>query len=108
MALSKNIQYPNGTETNYHKIHSIALTHYSEIRTDPTGGEDVFDTSYYMEITVYSYVSKEIRKVSSHNYLTNYNARVVCDAADVENKNIMHLAYDLLKTLPEFADAEDV
>ena len=107
MALSKKIIYPNGTETNYHKIHSVTLTHVSAITNTETG-EEVVDISYNVEVQVYSYVSKEIRKINEHNYLRNYAVVEVRPAEEVENANIMALAYEIVKRDGRFADAEDV
>lgn len=115
MALLQNIQYPNGTETNYHKISELHITPYStqEYINVPTE-EDDLNTEireckyYYIQSIVCSYVSKNIRENNSSNYLlkTQYSHKV--SAEQVETLPIMSVAYAALKTEPVFSGAEDV
>lgn len=107
MALSKKITYSNGTEANYHKIHTVALTHRSVI-THTENGEEVIDTGYEMIVNVYSYVSKDIRKINEHANLTTYVAREFCALDAIKKSNIMALAYDIVKKTDQFSGAEDI
>ena len=111
MALQKNFKYSNGTETNYHKVHEVKLVHESKVvvvENDDNTTEEVIDTSYKISIQLYSYVSKEVRLVSEHNYLERNIIYGVRAADIVENSNIMMLAYEIVKDNDAFADAIDV
>lgn len=92
MALYKNIVQPDGVETNYHRILYMTQT-----------------VNSHNSIAVASYASDDAR---------------LCDlTADAEHRPYKHAvtyetdynedmtvtkAYEYLKTLPEYADAEDV
>ena len=106
MALSKKITYPNGTETNYHKIIRVSiLSNESKFETNE---EIQTVTTYDATIIVNSYVSNTVRATGINNYVIQKTYSLNLTAEIVHNNCIMHLAYDLLKTQPEFADAEDV
>ena len=103
MALSKKIQHPNGTETNYHKVHEVTLIHESDII-----GTDVVDTGYEFAIKVYSYVSQELRAVSEHNYVKSTTVYGNKPADMVEGTNVMSVAYQIVLEDPRFAGAEPI
>ena len=120
MALLKNIKYPNGTESNYHKIArmSLAKKNTEVIRyPEPTydeNGEPIMPIpvkeiveNYEMEVYVRSYTSKEIRLTGESNYLKEYRFYFVVPAEQVEDNPIFPVVYNLLKTKPEFEGAED-
>ena len=119
MALLKNIKYPNGTESNYHKISRLTLAkfrekslHYPEPNfneEEPVPVEPVeeFVEKYEIEVYVYSYTSKEVRDNSLGNYLKEYHFYLTTSAELAETNPIFPLVYELLKNTPEFQDAED-
>ena len=105
MALSKKLVYPNGTETNYHKIVEVVV----RARDEHTEAEVTYKTSDYLVcVYVNSYTSDTIRSTGIRNYVVQRMYNFSVSTSVMHNNCIMHLSYDLLKTLPEFADAEDV
>lgn len=157
MALSKKIQYANGTETNYHKISEMRITPitryetvYPEVVEEETtitetveveGVEEVTETAeaeaettetedegteveeaetgepvepiitakktYYTTIYVHSYVNQDIREGSERNFLQSKKYEKEVSEETIATP-IMTLGYDILKSFPEFVDAEDV
>lgn len=97
MALVKKIIYPNGTESNYHKIYSLDVRPCRE---------DLGD-KYYITVFVYSYVSKDIRMENVNNSLTTNHCGFLVEKEDLETVPVMKLTYDYLKTTPEFEEALD-
>lgn len=89
MALFKPVRQDDGVTTNYHRIISLNLWPNSHI-----------------SIGVLSYVDEESRR--DNNILgTPYNRSTTYEIDYDENMSITG-AYEYLKTLPEFEDAEDV
>ena len=111
MALLKNIKYPNGTESNYHRIHEISLMHSPYVKyvsTEDGVVKEYIDDNYTLNITVRSYVSRNIRMENEENYL---EVRIIITngtSAMVEGSNIMALGYQMVKEDPEFMYSEDV
>ena len=164
MALLKKFQYPNGTETNYHKLGEIRIVPiadkvtYIEVpveepevpvvpeapveATEPTevvetvaeepteptevtepeipGEEEikpeypaveyvpVYTKQYSIMVQILSYVSQEIRETGAKNHLSSQLNYFTVDVNTLVEKDIMALCYELVKTLPEFADAENI
>lgn len=89
MALFKSVRQDDGVTTNYHRIISLNLWPNSHI-----------------SIGVLSYVDEKSRR--DNNILgTPYNRSTTYEIDYDENMSITG-AYEYLKTLPEFEDAEDV
>lgn len=91
MALFKEIKQPDGVITDYHRILFLQTT-----------------VNQQNSIAVLSYVSSEVRDgekknnsnrpyIQSKTYETDYNPDMTIEEA-----------YEFLKTLPEFKDAENV
>lgn len=159
MALFKNFKYPNGTETNYHKIGEIRIvplpdqvTYIEEVVETPEvtetpevvleeGTPEVVETvaegegegtpegetmpempemgpvvnlipvyTKYVSVMVQilSYVSQEIRDTGVKNNLTGQLQYFSIPMDELTSADIMTLCYNLVKTLPDFADAEDI
>lgn len=114
MALLKNIKYPNGTETNYHKISEIKIVPFTKtVMVTPASSPEeipVYETLrlYRVEMVVRSYVSQDIRDDSEYNYLAikKYDKEAIPE--EMESTPIMKLAYDALKLVPDFEGAEDI
>ena len=119
MALLKNIKYPNGTESNYHKIARISL---AKRTIETVRYETSFDENgvliesipvkervenYETEVYVRSYTSKEIRDTGDSNYLKEYRFYFAIPTELAESTPIFTVVYNLLKTKPEFEGAED-
>ena len=120
MALLKNIKYPNGTESNYHKIAKVSLAKRTNevIRhvtsTDENGTligsvpvkerVEIYETEVYVR----SYTSKEIRDTGDSNYLKEYRFYFAIPTEQVDSTPVFTVVYNLLKTKPEFEGAEDV
>lgn len=99
MALKKKVRMPNGIELGYHRIALLMI-----------------DTNNQIRILRYSYVDEEARniekayergEVKSEDFPTfpYVDADYIC--FDYKNGMCLEKAYDLLKQLPEFEDAED-
>ena len=120
MALLKNIKYPNGTESNYHKIARLSLAKRTNeiIRYETSYDENgalIENTpvkerveNYEMEVYVRSYTSKEIRDTGDSNYLKEYRFYFVVPTELVEGTPVFTVVYNFLKTKPEFEGAEDI
>lgn len=164
MALLKKFQYPNGTETNYHKIGEIRivpiadkiiyvekepevvieevvgeeipeeLTLFNE-GTEATGEEPVDPETptdpeepvgpeepvepqpevvpvvikqVSVMVQILSYVSQEVRETGSKNHLTSQLYYFTISMEQLVATDVMKLCYSLVKTLPDFADAENI
>ena len=164
MALLKKFQYPNGTETNYHKIGEIRivpiadkiiyvekepevvveevigeeipeeLTLFNEGTEvtgkepaepetpadpeEPVGPEEPAEPQPEMVpvvvkqvsimVQILSYVSQEVRETGSKNHLTSQLHYFTISMEELVATDIMELCYSLVKTLPDFADAENI
>ena len=106
MALYKNVKYPNGVETNYHKITQVMILASEKHLMINEQIQTV--AGYNATIVVNSYVSNTVRTTSVDNYVVQKTYSFNLSTESVHENCIMHLSYDLLKTLPEFTDAEDV
>ena len=134
MALLKNIQYPNGTETNYHKIGEIRVIpqpdkidyvekviepvelvedttseNNEEMETlPPIEYEEIVTKMVSVMVQVLSYVSQEIRDTGVKNNLTSQISYFNLTMEQLSTNDIMTVCYGLIKTLPEFEGAENV
>lgn len=155
MALFKNFKYPNGTETNYHKIGEIRIVPLPDRVTyieEPVETPEVIETpvatvaegeipevempegempeeekaegempeapmttlvpvhTKYVSVMVQilSYVSQEIRETGVKNNLTGQLQYFSISMDELVSADIMTLCYNLVKTLPDFVDAEDI
>ena len=113
MALLKNIQYPNGTASNYHKITDLRLNQIVAptmlVIHDEGNGTPVETPKHYrLTVNVASYVSQNIREQDVANYLHSDVYRVNVTTEEIETTPIMTLAYNALKKTQTFAEAENV
>ena len=168
MALLKKFQFPNGTETNYHKIGEMKLVplpdtvvyipvepvepveeesegtiiietpdevaeepiapeepvepEAPEEPTDPEGPidpevpeepetpeyQEVVIKNYSVVIQLLSYVSQEVREHGVDNHLNSKLYYFNVTLEQLTSTDILKLGYNLIKTLPEFEDAENV
>ena len=158
MALFKNFKYPNGTETNYHKIGEIRIVPLPDRVTyveEPVEAPEAIETPEAPEtpetpavvtegempegempegekvegempempmttlvpvytkyvsvmVQILSYVSQEIRDTGVKNNLTGQLQYFSISMDELVSADIMTLCYNLVKTLPDFIDAEDV
>ena len=95
MALLKEIEQPNGIKTTYHRIISLDII-----------------TNHLNLIKVASYTSPEKRQeeINAIQNKTEYNiyTDMLYKITDYNQNMTISMAYDYLKTLPEFKDSEDV
>lgn len=89
MALFKTIKQPDGVTTTYHRILFIDSMINSHV-----------------SIVVMSYIDEEGRKNSSPEARA-YNVTVTYEK-EYEKNMTVERAYQYLKTLPQFEDAEDI
>lgn len=93
MALSKSITYDNSTTASYHRIDGLLVCCH------PDSGASV-------TATVYSYLTEEARAA-------NASVPVSIEAITAElteeqtNGNLREAMYESIKSLPEWADAND-
>ena len=57
---------------------------------------------------VLSYVSQEVRETGAKNHLTSQLYYFTISMEELVATDIMKLCYSLVKTLPDFADAENI
>lgn len=91
MALKKVVTYDNGTSSEYHKISNVILDSNDE-------GTRIF-------VTVNSYLNQEFREKNAPIETKNYSFDIK-ENEDYDT-GIRQLAYNKLKDLDEWADAED-
>ena len=116
MALLKNFRYPNGTETNYHKISELRVlpkkyvVHHIPKEPDEVREENQSETvtSYMITVTLCSYVSRTVRESGSNNYLHCKNYSFEISEEQMLTEPIMKISYDKIKSLQEFEGAVDV
>lgn len=91
MALAKEIRQSDGVTTNYHRILFITIT-----------------PNRQNSIAVLSYVDNEARDSEKENVISQpYQKSITYETAYSPNMTV-EMAYEYLKTLPEFAGAIDV
>lgn len=90
MALRKQIRQMDGVPTNYHRIAYIQIT-----------------TNSHNSIVVFSYVDEESRRSPRTPEFSPYCQAVTYDTDYSPNMSV-ELAYEYLKTLPEFEGATDI
>lgn len=92
MALYKPILQDNGVTTEYHRISSLTLS-----------------TNSHISIAVFSYVNAESRNIRYEGPIDR-RPYIQSTTYEIDYDEDMTItgAYEYLKTLPEFEDAEDV
>lgn len=90
MALSKAIRQSDGVTTNYHRIAFIQIT-----------------TNRQNSIAVFSYVDEESRRNDDNPEFSPYCKSITYETSYSPNMTV-ELAYEYLKTLPEFEGATDI
>ena len=91
MALFKEIKQPDGVITDYHRILFLQAT-----------------VNQQNSIAVLSYVSSEVRDGEKKNNSNRSYMRSKTYETDYDPDMTIEEAYEFLKTLPEFKDAENV
>ena len=94
MALRKKIRQRNGIETNYHRIAMVKI-----------------ETNQQTTILLKSYLNEESRNYEKSINGKDFNMPYVADeylSFGYDEKMNVSNAYNLLKTHPDFMDAEDV
>lgn len=91
MALFKKIEQSDGVVTDYHRILFLQTT-----------------VNQQNSIVVVSYVSSDIREDEKRNSLNRPYMRSKTYETDYDSDMTIEEAYEFLKTLPDFKDAEDV
>lgn len=100
MALNKAITNEKGITTNYHKVGTLSLVKYIP-------KEDTDDTSHLLCVNVYSFVSEDYRRESEKLAVSNRDYHIKVTLAELSETPILALAYNKLKSLPIFENAED-
>lgn len=90
MALCKPIRQPDGVTTTYHRVAFVQIT-----------------TNRQNSIVVFSYVDESSRKDDDSLDMSPYCTAVTYETTYSPNMSI-ELAYEYLKTLPEFEGATDI
>ena len=91
MALQKAITQHNGVITNYHRIMSVIMT-----------------TNRQNSITVISYIDKTFRDDEKDQVLVEPYREAKTYEIDYDGTMTIELAYEYLKSLPEFEGAIDI
>lgn len=90
MALFKTIRQADGVTTNYHRIAFVQIT-----------------TNQQNSIAVFSYVDEDSRRTAQDPDARPYCVAVTYETEYSPNMTV-ELAYEYLKTLPEFEGATDI
>ena len=93
MALRKTITDARGITTTYHKISDISIR---------PGEEDMI-----LRTTVMSYTDEEVRRTNPNLYVEVYDQLFNVTMAELETIPVYTLAYDNLKKLSKFYEAEN-
>jgi hypothetical protein len=91
MALSKNITQEDGVVTTYHRILFVTVT-----------------TNSHNSIAVASYINENIRQEEKEGTIALPYMKAVTYETDYDSNMTVEAAYDYLKTLDAFADADDI
>lgn len=92
MALKKQVIYPNGTATDYHRIVDLHV-----VRTEQGAMADVL---------LYSYLSADKRNTVPAAPIQTCTYRVTITEQQLSG-DLWEAAYNAIKVLPEWADALD-
>ena len=121
MALNKLIILDNGITTTYHRISTVNLDLYEKIvrvsESSDTFNEETGETihtdpvyetvkSALLKVKLLSYVNKDYRDNSSTKNASSKDFYFEITPEE-SNSNLRELAYDKLKLIEEFKDAED-
>jgi hypothetical protein len=90
MALNKAIRQDDGVTTNYHRVASVQIT-----------------TNSHNSIVVYSYVDEDARRTIRSETFRPYCRSTTYETGYSPNMTV-ELAYEFLKTLPDFEGATDI
>lgn len=91
MALNKAIKQPDGVTTNYHRVLFVQIT-----------------TNRQNSIAVLSYVDDESRLMEQTGEFDTPYKQSVTYETDYSPNMTIEMAYEYLKTLPQFEGATDV
>ena len=91
MALCKEIRQDDGVRTSYHRVLYVQVT-----------------TNSHNSVAVLSYVDTEARSAELADTLKQPYQQAITYETDYDPAMTVEAAYEFLKTLPEFAGAEDV
>ena len=121
MALNKLIILDNGITTTYHRISTVNLELYEKIvkvtESSDTFNEETGETIHtdpvyetvkaaLLKVKLLSYVNKDYRDSSSTKNASSKDFYFEITPEE-SNSNLREVAYDKLKTIEEFKDAED-
>lgn len=95
MALKKTVIFENGTVAEYHRLDMMRIQNLP--------GENVRAV-----VNVQSFVSGDFRKNSLEHAIHQDVHAFTLPKSDIEAKGCLTAAYELLKTLDAYKDAEDV
>lgn len=95
MALKKTVIFENGTVAEYHRLDMMRIQNLP--------GENV-----RVVVNVQSFVSGDFRKNSLEHAIHQDVHAFTLPKTDIETKSSLTAAYDQLKTLDAYKDAEDV
>lgn len=95
MALSKKNELDNGVVVNYHRVVSVNVI---------TNVQNIIEVAGY---TSESKREEEINAIANGDKMNVYISTTFFNT-DYDQTMTVEGAYDYLKTLPEFSDAEDV
>lgn len=94
MALKKLITQRNGITTEYHRVQNIEVNN----------GEE----NTRLIVALQSYVDESYREQGVANIAARRTYVFDVPTDVVTSNNIFHVAYGLIKTLPDFEGAEDI
>lgn len=91
MALLKDITQDDGIITSYHRVQSV-----------------IINTNSHNSIAVASYINENIRQEEKEGTIALPYMKAVTYETDYDPEMTVEAAYDYLKTLAAFADADDI
>ena len=110
MALYKEFTKPNGIISSYHRIDNFyieALQKRQEPAEEAGEVEEIKDR-YLARIALKSYVSQEIRNISSELEIESAVYGFYIPLEELETTPVLSLLYGYIKTLPAYEDAIDI
>ena len=91
MALLKDVTQDDGVTTSYHRIQSV-----------------IINTNSHNSIIIVSYIDNDIREKEKEGLILVPYQKAITYETKYDPDMSVEVAYDYLKTLNEFADAEDI
>ena len=107
MALNKVITNEVGVTTTYHKIDEINMRKILATEINAETEETYTIEKVNVTVSIFSYVTKEIRDLSIRNAASRRKLFFDCSLDDIKNKPIYTVLYDKIKELKPFKDATD-